>query len=80
MKKPFALLAILAVSGCRMCSDCGDYSPPVAGSPYDGVNHRAGSAFNGEVYPTTPPTPRESTNAKVPEPFKGPTAASAAAR
>lgn len=27
-----AVLASLAVTGCRMCQDCHDYSSPVAGS------------------------------------------------
>jgi hypothetical protein len=57
-KRLFALLPILALAGCRMCSDSCDYSPPVAGSPYDAIHSRAGSAFNGTVYPTTPPTPQ----------------------
>lgn len=38
---------IVAASGCRMCSDSCDYSPPVAGSPYGGMTSRAGSAFSG---------------------------------
>jgi hypothetical protein len=60
-KKLLVLLPILALGGCRMCSDCGDYSPTVAGSPHDGVHSRAGSAFNGTIYPTTPPTPQAPT-------------------
>ncbi len=40
-----ALLVIVACGGCRMCSDCGDYSLPVANSQYATQGQRAGSAF-----------------------------------
>jgi hypothetical protein len=66
MKKLFACLVLTAVAGCRMCNSCTDYSPPVAGSPYDAFHTRAGSAFNGSVYPTTPPTPQAPTKAETP--------------
>jgi hypothetical protein len=56
--KLVAALIVVAASGCRMCSDSCDYSPPVAGSPYGSVHGRAGSAFSGEIYPTVPPTPQ----------------------
>ena len=57
--KLVAALIVVAASGCRMCSDSCDYSPPVAGSPYGGVHGRAGSAFSGELLSTLPPTPQE---------------------
>jgi len=40
-----ALLVIVACGGCRMCSDCCDYLPPVANSQYATQGQRAGSAF-----------------------------------
>jgi hypothetical protein len=57
-----AVLALASAAGCRMCASPCDYSPAVAGSPYNGFNHRAGSAVNGEPLNTTPqvvasPTP-----------------------
>ncbi len=66
MKKILACLVLVSAAGCRMCSSCGDYSPPVAGSPYDAFHTRAGSAFNGSVYPTTPPTPQAPAKADNP--------------
>jgi hypothetical protein len=49
MKRTYALLAalVLAAAGCHMCSDCGDYSAPVANSPYAGTGGRAGSVLSG---------------------------------
>lgn len=49
MKRSHALLAglVFAVAGCHMCSDCGDYSAPVANSPYAGTGGRAGSVLSG---------------------------------
>jgi hypothetical protein len=52
-----AALVIVASCGCRMCSDSCDYSPPVAGSVYGGVNGRAGSAVRGVVPEGRPPAP-----------------------
>ena len=45
----------LAAGGCRMCSDCCDYSPPVPGGLPLGLQ-RAGSALSGNLY-VEPPTP-----------------------
>jgi hypothetical protein len=42
-KKLVASLTLLAAGGCRMCSDSCDYSPPVAGSPHNAFQTRAGS-------------------------------------
>lgn len=57
MKRHWAAVAacILLASGCRMCSDCCDYSSPVADSPYHNPYGRAGSAFTGtQGYAATP--------------------------
>jgi hypothetical protein len=45
MTRRLALLvaALFAAAGCHMCSDCCDYSSPVANSPYAGTGGRAGS-------------------------------------
>jgi hypothetical protein len=42
----FALLTVtsLPAGGCRSCSDCHDYDPPVMGCDCCGCGHRAGSA------------------------------------
>jgi hypothetical protein len=49
MKRNHALVAalVLAAAGCHMCSDCTDYSAPVANSPYAGAGGRAGSVLSG---------------------------------
>ena len=47
-----ALLA--AAGGCRMCSDCCDYSPPVTEGPYATAYGRAGSVLSGNVVGSTP--------------------------
>ena len=67
-RKLVAALALVSASGCRMCSDSCDYLPPVADASLTGTNGRAGSAFNGLVYPTTPPTPQAPTSASPPAP------------
>ena len=54
-KKLFVALLAITAAGCRMCSNSCDYSPAVAGSPYNGFDQRAGSAFNGEPLNTTSP-------------------------
>ena len=41
------LLVSIAYCGCRPCSNCYDYSSPVANSPYAGHPGRAGSAMYG---------------------------------
>jgi hypothetical protein len=38
-------LFLLAGGGCRACSNCCDYLPPVAGSSQDWCGARAGSRF-----------------------------------
>ncbi len=38
-------LFLLAGGGCRACSNCYDYSPPVAGSSQNWCGPRAGSRF-----------------------------------
>jgi hypothetical protein len=38
-------LFLLAHSGCRSCSNCGDYSPPLVGSSQSWGGPRAGSRF-----------------------------------
>jgi hypothetical protein len=41
-------LTSLAAGGCRSCSSCHDYDPPVAGCQCDACGtHRAGSACSG---------------------------------
>ena len=41
-------LASMAAGGCRSCSSCHDYDPPVAGCQCDAYGtHRAGSACGG---------------------------------
>jgi hypothetical protein len=42
----FVVVAITTLSsgGCRSCSDCHDYDPPVAGCDCGGCGQRAGSA------------------------------------
>jgi|GEM_PF-6146482 len=42
----FAGLLFLVGGGCRACSSCGDYLPPVAGSTQDWHGPRAGSRFD----------------------------------
>jgi hypothetical protein len=56
--KLIAALLVVAASGCRMCSDSCDYSPPVAGSPYGGANSRAGSAAGGAILAAEPIEPQ----------------------
>ena len=57
-RKLAAIAACLALAGgCRMCSDCCDYSSPVADSPYHNPYGRAGSAFTGPQSYTTAPLP-----------------------
>ncbi len=55
LKKLAAAALVLAAGGCRMCSDCCDYSPAVPGGPPLGPV-RSGSALGGGVYvePMTP--------------------------
>jgi hypothetical protein len=73
------LLFVAATTGCRICSDCTDYSPPVADGPYAGMPGRAGSAFNGvvmtpavgptdEVPTQTPPAPPTSAAPSITQP------------
>ena len=38
-------LFLLIHSGCRSCSNCGDYSPPLVGSSQSWGGPRAGSRF-----------------------------------
>jgi len=38
-------LLLFVGGGCRACSSCGDYLPPVAGSTQDWSGPRAGSRF-----------------------------------
>ncbi len=47
---------LIACGGCRMCSDCCDYSSCVADAPYAGCSGRAGSVLAGGYYPTSPYT------------------------
>ena len=58
-RKFWAAAVLLAVGGCRMCSNVGDYSSPVPGGPRSGSLQRAGSAFNGQVYNTVDPPPQK---------------------
>lgn len=58
--KVMAAAVLVAAGGCRMCSDVSDYSSPVPGGPRSGSLQRAGSAFNGQVYPTVDPPPQKS--------------------
>ena len=57
-KKLVASFALLAAGGCRMCSDSCDYSPPVAGSPYDAFHTRAGSVTDATVAFAAPAAPQ----------------------
>jgi hypothetical protein len=59
MKRTSALVAalILTAAGCHMCSDCCDYSSPVANSPYAGTGGRAGSNSSGMNGPVASPEP-----------------------
>ena len=67
-----AVLALASAAGCRMCADPCDYSPAVAGSPYNGFNHRAGSAFNGEPLNLTPQVVAQPTPPVPPTPYSPP--------
>jgi hypothetical protein len=49
VKKLIALSLVVAASGCRMCSDCCDYSSPVPGGQPLGLT-RAGSVLSGGAY------------------------------
>jgi len=71
-KKLFVAVLALAGAGCRMCSSPCDYSPAVAGSPYNGFDQRAGSAFNGEPVVTTPAVAPAPTPPPVPSPQSPP--------
>ena len=44
-------LLVLASSGCRMCSDCCDYLPPVLDGPYPPSSARAGTIANSPLVP-----------------------------
>ena len=57
-KKLVASLTLLAAGGCRMCSDPCDYSPPVAGSPYDTFHSRAGSVTDASFAFAEPAAPQ----------------------
>lgn len=68
MSKRVASVLLLVVAsglvpagGCRVCSDCTDYSSPLANSPYAGTPGRAGSAFNGTVFTAPAAAPLEAT-------------------
>lgn len=60
-----SLLLVVACAGCRMCSSCCDYCPPVVNSPYDVSHSRAGSVHNSTTYlgatyeEAITPTPQE---------------------
>lgn len=57
------LLLAVASGGCRMCSDCCDYLPPVANGEYAIPGQRAGSAFGS-------PTKQASfTTDQIPDPL-----------
>lgn len=43
------LLLLVACGGCRTCSGCYDYLPPVIDGPHDVSTGRAGSAFTGGI-------------------------------
>ncbi len=43
-------LCLLAAVGCRYCSPCLDYTPPVAEIQYDPCGPRVGSAFGGPQF------------------------------
>lgn len=54
MIKKFAALALLLfASGCRMCSDCCDYSSPVPGGAPMGLT-RSGSVLSGGMNTVQP--------------------------
>jgi hypothetical protein len=55
-KKLAALTLLAAASGCRMCSDCCDYTAPVAGGPPLGTA-RSGSVLGGGFVPPPIETP-----------------------
>ena len=59
MKRTYTLIAalIIAAAGCHMCSDCSDYSSPVANSLYAGTGGRAGSVSSGMSGPVATPEP-----------------------
>lgn len=46
-KKCLGAVLLLAAAGCRMCSNCCDYSSPLADGPYATVHGRAGSVASG---------------------------------
>lgn len=59
-RKLAAALLFVAASGCRLCSDACDYSPPVINGPYAGSVGRAGSVMNpSNLSPPPPPKPVE---------------------
>lgn len=45
----YAAAGLLAATGCRACSDCYDYSSPVADPVYGTTHGRAGSNLSGGV-------------------------------
>ncbi|HEX6960407.1 MAG TPA: hypothetical protein VF175_00960 [Lacipirellula sp.] len=53
-----AAVVLLGAGGCRMCSDSCDYSPPVAGSPYNAFTARAGSVTTTAVELNQPAAPQ----------------------
>jgi hypothetical protein len=70
-------LVLVASVGCRMCSDSCDYSPPVAGSPHDGLASRAGtvSETTATLAPPPPQAPTAYTAAPTAPPAVTPTPA-----
>lgn len=59
-------LFFAACGGCHMCSDCCDYSSPVADGPYAGQPGRAGSLLSGGYMPgaISEPLSQEEASAK----------------
>ena len=64
-------LILLAGGGCRACSNCCDYLPPVVGSSQDWCGPRAGSRFvqvvetNEDDFPTLVEKPEENRPAGI---------------
>jgi hypothetical protein len=66
VKKLLVLALVVAAGGCRMCSDCCDYSSPVPGGQPLGLT-RAGSVLSGGAY-AAPYYQAASVGAPVPMP------------
>lgn len=66
VKKLCALALVVVAGGCRMCSDCCDYSSPVPGGQPMGLT-RAGSVLSGGAF-AAPYYQPASTGAPVPMP------------